>query len=102
VGKHIIVVTNLQLANLRGQESQGMLLAGGDDDEIRVLEAPSSKPGEQVFFDDGDINQEEISFDDFKKIDIRIKEGKAVFGNQILRTAEKEIVCDVKDGSKVS
>ena len=37
VGKKIVVVTNLQPAMLRGVESNGMLLAAIDGDELSVL-----------------------------------------------------------------
>jgi len=37
VGKKIVVVTNLQPAMLRGVESNGMLLAAVDGDELSVL-----------------------------------------------------------------
>ncbi|MBQ8444253.1 MAG: methionine--tRNA ligase [Clostridia bacterium] len=37
VGKKIVVVANLKPAKLRGVESQGMMLAAGDGDIVRVL-----------------------------------------------------------------
>jgi methionyl-tRNA synthetase len=37
VGKQIIVVANLEPAKLRGVESQGMLLAARDGDQVVVL-----------------------------------------------------------------
>ena len=37
VGKTIVVVANLQPAMLRGVESQGMLLAVRDGDDVKVL-----------------------------------------------------------------
>ena len=42
VGKQIVVVANLEPANLRGVESQGMLLAARDGERVVVLtlEAP--------------------------------------------------------------
>ncbi|NTV23991.1 MAG: methionine--tRNA ligase, partial [Nanoarchaeota archaeon] len=47
VGKHIICVTNLEHANLRGEMSQGMLLAAETKDAhtVEALHAPNSKPG---------------------------------------------------------
>ena len=38
VGKKVIVVTNLKPAKLRGVESQGMVLAGGDKKVLGVVE----------------------------------------------------------------
>jgi methionine--tRNA ligase beta chain len=37
LGKQIVVVFNLEPANLRGLESQGMLLAARDGDRVVVL-----------------------------------------------------------------
>ena len=37
VGRQIIVVANLKPAKLRGVESQGMLLAASDDEQVIVL-----------------------------------------------------------------
>ena len=37
-GKKVIVVKNLKPAKLRGVESQGMILAGGNKKSIKVLE----------------------------------------------------------------
>ena len=37
LNKQVVVVTNLKPAKLRGVESQGMLLAAGDDDVVKLL-----------------------------------------------------------------
>ncbi len=37
VGKQLVVVTNLAPRKIRGLESQGMILTGGDDDNLAVL-----------------------------------------------------------------
>ena len=37
IGKQIVVVANLEPAVLRGVESQGMLLAAGDDETVAIL-----------------------------------------------------------------
>jgi methionyl-tRNA synthetase len=37
VGRNIVVVNNLQPAMLRGEESQGMLLAASDGDQVILL-----------------------------------------------------------------
>jgi methionyl-tRNA synthetase len=48
-GKHIVVVTNLKPAKLRGIESNGMLLAADDGkNNVALLEAPQSDPGDEV------------------------------------------------------
>ena len=37
VGKKVVVIANLEPATIRGQESQGMILAAKDDNGIAVL-----------------------------------------------------------------
>src|SRR5688500_4651247 len=44
-GKHIVVVANLQPAKLRGEVSQGMLLAAEADGVLGLLLAPDAAPG---------------------------------------------------------
>lgn len=49
VGRQIIVVNNLQEVVLRGEESQGMLLAASDGDRIVLLQpAEPCRPGAVV------------------------------------------------------
>ncbi len=45
VGKRIVVVANLKPARLRGEASQGMLLAAHGDGKVGVLLAPDAVPG---------------------------------------------------------
>jgi methionyl-tRNA synthetase len=71
-GKKIVFVSNLAPAKLRGVESQGMMLAAEIDGKVLVL-TPSgdAEPGEPV---DSGMGQSDkpISFDEFKKIIIRV------------------------------
>ena len=48
MGKYIVVIANLQPANLRGVESNGMLLAGKNDKEIAVVEVNGLQPGTKI------------------------------------------------------
>lgn len=47
-GKHIVVVANLQHAKLRGEVSQGMLLASERDGTLGLLLAPDAPPGTRL------------------------------------------------------
>ncbi|TKJ17894.1 methionine--tRNA ligase [Candidatus Woesearchaeota archaeon B3_Woes] len=92
-GRNIVVVTNLEPAKLRGVESKGMLLAGGDDNNNVVLvNAENSSPGDEI-----SSCKKQINFDEFLKIKIIVKNKKILANNQVL----KEISCDIKDGSRV-
>ena len=48
IGKHIVVISNLKPAVIRGVESQGMLLAGKNDDLVGVVEVNGLKPGTKI------------------------------------------------------
>ena len=98
-GKKIIVITNLKHAKLRGVESQGMLLAGSDKDNVGVLTVKQSKPGDDVRFGNLNNSDKEISFENFQKLEIVAKNGK-VFSNDLELKTDKETVSveKVKNG----
>ncbi|MGN1389480.1 MAG: methionine--tRNA ligase [Bulleidia sp.] len=48
IGKSIVVIANLKPAVIRGVESQGMLLAGRNGDEIAVVEVNGLEPGTRI------------------------------------------------------
>ncbi len=66
VGKPIVVVANLKHAKLRGEVSQGMLLAAENEDgRLGLLLAPEAEPGTPVRPAGGDEPDEEITFQGF-------------------------------------
>ncbi|MBI4451863.1 methionine--tRNA ligase [Candidatus Woesearchaeota archaeon] len=99
LNKKIIVITNLKHANLRGIESQGMLLAGDDGQNVGVLTVDKSEAGEKVYIDGYENSTKELSFDDFLKLEIKIQNNHAVFEGKEFKT-DKEIVMveKVRDG----
>ena len=100
--KKIIVVTNLKPAKLRGVESNGMLLAGDDGTGPGLLTADESSPGDKVYFEGFENDAKELTFDDFLKIHMAVKNSKVYFENKELKT-DKEIVKvqRTKDGGRV-
>ena len=44
VGKKVVLVSNLKPAKLRGIESNGMILAAGDKDTVKVLFVDDAVP----------------------------------------------------------
>jgi methionyl-tRNA synthetase len=65
-GLPIVVVANLQHAKLRGEVSQGMLLAAEDDaGRLGVLLAPDAPPGTALRAAGGPPPDEEITFQGF-------------------------------------
>ncbi|TAL56935.1 MAG: methionine--tRNA ligase [Nanoarchaeota archaeon] len=103
LGKHVCVLTNLKPAILRGKESQGMMLAADDGTKVSPLEAPHSKPGEKVSAEGILPEQEprEITFDDFKKIQLVVKNNHATYNGKILQTQTEKVRADIGDGAKI-
>ncbi len=103
-GKHLVIITNLKHAVIRGIESQGMLLAGEDKEgNVKVLEAPNSEPGSQVYLEGeknklNEINQNTITIDDFFKLGLKVVDGFATYNNKRLRTDSENIRCDITNG----
>lgn len=100
-GKHIVIISNLKPAMLRGIESQGMLLAAQVGDVVKVLEAPKSNAGEQVFIEGEEIGAEQITIDDFAQIKITTKSQHAVFDGKPLKTKKEEIFVDIGDNATI-
>lgn len=48
IGKHIVVVANLKPSVIRGVQSNGMLLAGKEGNEVTVVEINGLEPGSKV------------------------------------------------------
>jgi len=65
-GLPIVVVANLQHAKLRGEVSQGMLLAAENDEgRLGVLLAPEAEPGTPLRAETGPPPAAEITFQEF-------------------------------------
>ena len=101
LGKHIVIISNLQHAEIRGQKSQGMLLAAEVNGVVRALEAPNSSPGDQVFIEGLKIGKEIISFDDFKKIKLTTKDKKVIYNTKFLKTSKEEVNVDIEDNATI-
>ncbi len=103
LGKHIVVVSNLQPAKLRGIESQGMLLAADNPKTgvVKLLEAPNSKPGSLVYTESTKgkkLNVEIISFSEFEKVKLKAKAGKVYYNNEALKTDKEFIRVNIDEG----
>ncbi len=100
-GKHVVVVTNLKPAKLRSVESKGMLLAAEKGKKVRLVEAPKSKPGAQVYVEGITPKTAMINIDQFAKIKLKVKNKKAIYNNQPLKTDKEDIFVDIEDDAKV-
>lgn len=100
-GKHIIVVTNLKPAKLRGIESKGMLLAAEKDGKVRVLEAPKTEAGSDVYIEGLPSIEGKISIEEFGKVRLTTKNNKVLYGEKILKTEKEEVFVDIKDNAEI-
>ncbi|MBD3362040.1 methionine--tRNA ligase [Candidatus Woesearchaeota archaeon] len=101
-GKHIVVVTNLKPTKLKGEESNGMLLAAEHKDKVVLLEAPCSEPGDLVKVEGIEPEGKQITIKNFTKIKITTKDGRAVYKDKPLKTKKEEIEANIKDGAQIS
>ncbi len=99
-GKNIIVVANLKPAKLRGVLSQGMLLAAESGEEVKALTA-DAKPGTEVRLGNLKNKKEQITYEQFSKLDIRVKGKKVVCDNKELNIDGNAITIDIKDNAKI-
>ncbi len=97
LNRNIVVVTNLKPAKLAGVLSEGMLLAADNDKDVKLLEAPNSKPGMQVKVHGYDVNQNQITIDDFLKVKLSIKNGVVVYNDMPLHTEIENITCNIEN-----
>jgi methionyl-tRNA synthetase len=93
LGKNLVVVTNLKPTKLRGELSQGMLLAADSGKVVGVLNAPDSPPGTQVTAEGvSGKGAPQIEIGDIAALTLEAKAGKAYVNGKLLGT-EMETVC---------
>ncbi len=81
LNKKIVIVSNLKPATIRGEKSNGMLLAAEEDNVVHLVIAPDdSLPGTEIKIGDYSIIDNEISIDEFKKHEILtyLKDGEII------------------------
>jgi methionyl-tRNA synthetase len=102
LGKHIILVSNLKPAKLRGVMSNGMLLAASAEGAVDVIFAPGAAPGADVVLRGTPAPQSpagEITIDTFFSIPITAKDGGVFVGDTPLEAEGKLLATEkVKNG----
>ena len=84
-------MANLEHAKLRGVRSEGMLLAADNGKDVGVLFVEKSLVGERVKFGNLENSSRMISFDNFSKIKMVVKDSQVVYNNLILGTKEEDV-----------
>lgn len=100
-GRKIIVITNLKPANIRGVESQGMMLAAEKGKNLVPLNPGDAIPGTSIMAGDKKGDTKIIDIDDFKKFKLWVKDKKAIFDLDVLKTEKADVTVDIEDGAKI-
>lgn len=101
-GRKVVFCVNMKPAKLRGESSEAMVLAADDTENVALLDAEKSKVGEEVKFEGLENSDAEVTFDDFKKLTLLVKEGKIWYENKkMVSTSEEISVKGVKEGSRI-
>jgi methionyl-tRNA synthetase len=98
-GRKIAVLANLQPAKLRGQESNGMLLAGEHGSTVGLVLPPDGAPlGAQLL---GRKGAARISFEEFRTLQLVVSGGAVLFlgsGNERISLSASGAPCRVDKG----
>jgi methionyl-tRNA synthetase len=102
-GRNVIMVTNLKAARLRGVESQGMLLAAQDDEQVEVLFADHARPGDPVTIEgegpEPSAPRSEIDIEEFFRVPIPVQDYRVLVEGKALVCAGRPLTTvKVKDG----
>ncbi|PIN79073.1 methionine--tRNA ligase [Candidatus Woesearchaeota archaeon CG06_land_8_20_14_3_00_33_13] len=108
IGRNLIVVKNLKPVNLRGKESNGMLLAAmekkDDEENVKLLSAKNSSPGDDVFIEG--IKKEpkkHLGYNEFREAEMRTDaKGHVLYNGKPLKTKKQKITVEgVKENAIV-
>jgi methionyl-tRNA synthetase len=100
--KKAVFCMNIKPAKLRGIESNCMILAAFDGRNISLLETEQSNPGDEVTLEGHKNNKQQVTFEDFKKIKMEIRNNQVFHQTKHLKTAKEAIsVRGVKDGAVI-
>lgn len=99
LGRKVLVVANLKAAELRGVQSEGMVLTAERKKQLDLFDLNSLAIGQGL--DDAQDGPAEISIDQFKQVALAVKEGHLVCGDQALSMAGSSIRTEMLQHGKV-
>lgn len=100
LGKKVVLVTNLKPAVLRGELSEGMLLAAEslDKNTVEVI-FPEANVGEFVIIEGASPSKNEITIEEFLSVPINVDNYEVKFLDKPLKAGGKILkVCKIKEG----
>ena len=87
-GQHIVAVTNLEPARLRGELSEGMLLAAESGDELGILLAVDAVPGARLTTASAGEPADSVSFEEFQEHELVASPEGVTWNGEPLEGAE--------------
>ncbi|MBN1683686.1 methionine--tRNA ligase [Candidatus Bathyarchaeota archaeon] len=102
LNKHLVVITNLKPTKLRGEISQGMLLAADGGTNVGILIAPKTPPGSNVIAEGiTGLELPEVTIEIISKLKMEAKSGSAYINNKLLHTENESILIDKNIEGKI-
>jgi methionyl-tRNA synthetase len=95
-GKLVVLVYNLQPAELRGVQSQGMMLAAVKKDAVRILQ-PKGKPGDLVSVEGLPRHPKPITINEFAKIKMQTSKTKVLYKDKELKTDSGSVFSELDE-----
>lgn len=91
LNRKVLVLVNLKKASLNGVDSEGMILTAEKRKKLELFELEDSNIGCNLLAENMSPNIEEIAIDDFKKVELSVKENILLWEDQPLSLENKQI-----------
>ncbi|MBI5392963.1 methionine--tRNA ligase [Candidatus Woesearchaeota archaeon] len=101
LNKQVLMLCNLEPADIRGIKSNGMILVTAKGKKIKLIEVPDHKLGELVYTTHKENSFTQLSYNDFKKIKIATRNKHIFYEDKPLKTDSGKINHDFEDNGIV-
>ncbi len=102
LNRQVVFCANMKPAKIRGELSEAMIMVGDDRENVAPLEVKKTKIGEEVHFEGVENSHKEVTFEEFKKLELFVRGGRVFFEGKKLASKVEEVICHgVKDGSRI-
>ncbi len=104
VGKKIVIIANLKPRKIFGTISQGMLLAGNDENENRpYILTVDAEEGSDVIVEGVEKNPKEvIKIEEFLSLGLEVRDGTAYYKDKPLKVGDKIVKTEKPVNGKIS
>ncbi len=100
--QQVVFCANMKPAKIRGQLSEAMIMVGDDGNAVAPLEVSKTKVGAEVHFEGLENSRQEITFDDFKKLELYVTGSNVFFEKKKLIGVAEDVICHgVKEGTRI-